>query len=88
MNQKERDQILNNLKEISLSIAALSEAQQKFGEINDDRARNAAALYGAILSMNEKAGSTGDVSVENAGYVLYAFLGGQAKREIHYHDTK
>lgn len=34
--------------------------------------------------MNEKAGADPNDSVKNAGYVLYAYLGGQAKREITY----
>jgi len=52
------------------------------GEITDDRAKNVVALYGALLSMNERAGADTADSVRNAGYVVYAYLGGQAKREI------
>ena len=42
------------------------------------------ALYGALLSMNERAGAEPADAVRNAGYVVYAYLGGQAKREITY----
>ena len=48
--------------------------------------KNIIALYAALLSMNRKAGSSGPDSVINAGYILYAYLGGQAKREISYND--
>ena len=34
--------------------------------------------------MSEKAGADATEAVGNAGYVLYAYLGGQAKREITY----
>ena len=56
------------------------------GEITDDRAKNVVALYGALLSMNERAGADAADSVRNAGYVVYAYLGGQAKREIMYYQ--
>ena len=54
------------------------------GEITDDRAKNVVALYGALLSMNERAGADAADSVRNAGYVVYTYLGGPAKREITY----
>lgn len=34
--------------------------------------------------MNERAGAKGADAVNNAGYVTYTYLGGQAKRDIHY----
>jgi hypothetical protein len=34
--------------------------------------------------MNEHAGADANDSVRNTGYVVYAYLGGQAKREITY----
>ena len=54
------------------------------GEITDDRAKNVVVLYGALLSINERAGADATDSVRNAGYVVYAYLGGQTKREITY----
>ena len=57
---------------------------KEHGSITDDRAKNVVALYGALLSMNERAGADPADAVRNAGYVVYAYLGGQAKREITY----
>ena len=47
-----------------------------------------AAIYGALLSMNERSGATGPEAVTNASYVAYAYLGGQAKRETRYNSDR
>ncbi len=72
------------ISQVSSTIQSVIEAQEKYGEIKEDEARNAIALYGALLAMNERVGASGADSVKNAGYILYAYLGGQAKREISY----
>ncbi len=69
---------------VSDNILAITEAQNDFGEITDEKAKNVIALYSAILSMNEKRGADPTEAVRNASFVLYAYLGGQAKREINY----
>lgn len=83
----EYNQLLSDMKQVSKVILGISEAQNEFGSISDERAKNVLALYGALLAMNEKIGCSGKISVENAGYIIYAFLGGQAKREISYHNS-
>jgi 3-phosphoglycerate kinase len=56
----------------------------KNGVITDEKARNVVALYAALLTMGEKAGADAEDAVRNAGYVVYAYLGGQARRDITY----
>lgn len=63
---------------------AITEPQNEHRIITDDRAKNIVALYGALLSMNERTGAESANSARNAGYVVYTCLGGQAKREITY----
>lgn len=82
--RKEYDDLSAKVKQISDNILAVIDAQKEYGSITEDKARNAIALYSALLSMNKKAGAPGDEVVRNAGYVMYAYLGGQAKREITY----
>jgi hypothetical protein len=65
-------------------IAVITEAQREHGAITDEKARNVVALYAALIGMSEKAGADATEAVRNAGYVLYAYLGGEAKREITY----
>lgn len=74
----------HSIEQVSSAILAVQEAQINFGAITDERAKNVVALYAALLSMNQKAGASPSESVTNAGYTMYAFLGGQAKREISY----
>ena len=80
----EYEDLLQKISAISDTLLAINESQKEHGEITDDRAKNVVALYGALLSMNERAGADAADSVRNAGYVVYAYLGGQAKREITY----
>ena len=70
------------MQEVSDLLLAVKDAQSEYGAIGDEKAKNVVALYGALLSMNEKAGADASESVRNAGYIVYAYLGGQAKREI------
>ena len=63
---------------------AVIDAQKECGVVSDEKARNVVALYAALLGMNARAGAPGIDAVKNAGYVMYAYLGGQAKREISY----
>ena len=76
--------LLQKMNNISDTILAITEAQDTHGAITDEKAKNVVALYAALLAMNEKAGADGIDSVRNAGYATYAYLGGQAKREITY----
>lgn len=72
------------ISEVSDTLLAILDAEKEHGEITDDRAKNIVALYGALLAMNNQTGAEPSESVRNAGYVVYAYLGGQAKREITY----
>lgn len=80
----EYDGLMRQFHELSETLLSVAEAQKEHGSITDDRAKNVVALYGALLSMNERAGAEPADAVRNAGYVVYAYLGGQAKREITY----
>ena len=74
------------MQNISDAILGIREAQDQYGEITDDKAKNVLALYAALLSMNQKAGASPSESITNAGYTMYAFLGGQARRQTNYQD--
>ncbi len=86
LNALRRDyyDLVQKMKGVSDTITAVVEAQKEYGAVDDDKAKNVIALYGALLEMNERAGANGSESVKNAGYVLYAYLGGQAKRDVNY----
>ncbi len=84
MLDDEYHKLVRKMKEMSDTITAIAEAREKYGEVTDEKAKNVIALYGSLLEMNEKAGADGNDSVRNAGYVLYAYLGGQAKRDVNY----
>lgn len=82
--RKEYDDLTVKIKQFSDNVLAAIEAQKEFGSITDEKARNSIALYSALLGMNQRAGADGAEAVRNAGYVMYAYLGGQARRDITY----
>lgn len=66
------------------TILEIRKAQIEYGSITDNRAQNALALYASLMAINQKVGVMPEQSSESVGYILYAYLGGQAKREITY----
>lgn len=80
----EYNDLKGRLDSLSSTLLAVSEAQEQHGAVTDERARNIIALYGALLAMSQKAGADAEDAVKNASYVLYAYLGGQARRDITY----
>lgn len=82
--RNEYNDLTVKIKQLSDNVLAAIEAQKEFGSITDEKARNAVALYSALLGMNQRAGADGTEAVRNAGYVMYAYLGGQARRDITY----
>ncbi len=73
------DDVVRQMQEVTGTLQGLKEAQEQYGEITDDRARNAIALYLALISVAKKAGADGEDAVENAGYILYAYFGGMPR---------
>jgi hypothetical protein len=86
--KKEYKDIQEKIGSMSDIVTAINNAQEEYGSFTDDRARNALALYAALLNMNAKAGASSDDCVRNAGYIVYAYLGGQAKREVSYSESR
>ena len=82
--KKDYTDLKHKVEGLSDTLLAISEAQKEHGVITDEKARNVVALYAALLTMGEKAGAVAEDAVRNAGYVVYAYLGGQARRDITY----
>ena len=73
-------ELRSTIAEYSDTLTAIVEAKEKYGQITDERAIQAIALYGALLRINEAKGVEGDESAKSAGYIVYAYLGGQARQ--------
>ena len=86
--QQDYYSLLEKMKSVSDTILSITEAQNEYGTVTDNKAKTVLALYAALLSMNEKAGAEGAEAVRNASYVVYAYLGGQARRQITYTDNQ
>lgn len=82
--QQDYANLKNDIDNISQVLLSVKDAQAAYGSVSEDKAKEIIALYGALLSMNQKAGIDPSESVRNAGYIVYAYLGGQAKRDVSY----
>ena len=77
-------ELAGKLQGISELLLAVKDAQEEYGTISDEKARTVLALYAALLSLHKKEGANVENAVQNVGYVMYAFLGGQARRDVDY----
>lgn len=69
------------IKNVSDTILAISKAQDEYGTVTDEKARTVVALYGALCSMNAAKKVDPDISAQSVGYIVYAYLGGEARKE-------
>lgn len=83
------DEMVKEMKSVSSVIKDVSDAQKDYGTVTDERAKNALALYCSIVSAscalkkdNNPFRDALDFNeiVKSAGYITYAYLGGQARR--------
>lgn len=79
--RRDYEELKSRINGISNAILAIQTAQEQYGDITDEKAKNVLALYAALLTMNEKHGVSATVSAESAGYIMYAYLDGQARRD-------
>ena len=80
--------IKRELDKVAGILIDIDKAQKEFGIITDEKAKNAISLYSALINISTRAGATGTDAVTNAGYVTYAYLGGQARRNSEYSRTE
>ena len=78
------DEYKRRIENLSDAVLTIKEAQDNYGTLSDEKAKTVLALYSSLLSLNMKAGADPSESVKDAGYIMYAYLGGQAKRDITY----
>ena len=88
MLMKDYADLKQKITGLSDNLLAITEAQRDYGTIVDEKAKTVLALYAALIGLNEKAGASGDEAVRNAGYIVYAYLGGQAKRDYNGADER
>lgn len=86
--QQEYWALSKKMQDACEGLAGIIEAQNDYGAVTTEKAKEVIALYGALLSMGERKGTTGNDVVNAASYIVYAFLDGQAKREITYMEPK
>lgn len=70
--------IERELREFRNVLLEASKAEQDYGEALSEKRREVTALYGSLLQM----GGDSEQALKNAGYIVYAYLGGQAREAI------
>ena len=86
--RKDYIELKRRIEGISDTLLSITQAQEQYGTVTDPKAQNIVALYGALVTMNEKKGVPAAESVASIGYIIYAYLGGQAKRDVSYNPVE
>ena len=86
--RKDYYEMKKRIEGVSDTLLAITQAQEQYGTVTDPKAQNIIALYGALMTMNEKKGVPAADSAASIGYIMYAYLGGQAKRDVNYNPIE
>lgn len=86
--KQEYSEIMKKINDVAGILIDVEKAQKEFGTITDEKAKNTIALYASLISAGTGAGATATDAVTNAGYVTYAYLGGQARRTNAYNKSE
>ncbi len=71
--------VVKRIDEVSGLMKSVVEAQNEYGQITDEKARTVVALTATLLKMFNDSGADEDKSATNVSYIVYAFLGGEAR---------
>lgn len=82
--QRDYEQLAKKINSASSVIDAIKESQDDYGTVGSDKGKDLLSLYAALMSLNQKMRIDPNESAKQVGYMMYAYLGGQAKREITY----
>jgi len=66
--------MVSTIENAAGTIKAIAEAQNEYGTVCDERAKNAVSLYGTIVHIGKQAGANPSNAVLQAGYIVYAYL--------------
>lgn len=76
-----------NISKISKTLTAVLSAEEKYGDVMKDDSKDLIATFACLLDMCLSKNVSPTAAVDDISYILYAKLGGQAKREIVYPET-
>lgn len=82
--QRDYEQLEEKIRSVSSVVDAIKETQDDYGAVGSDKGKDLLSLYAALMSLNQKMRIDPNESAKQVGYMMYAYLGGQAKREITY----
>ena len=86
--RKDYYDLKKRIEGVSNMLLSITQAQEQYGAVTDPKAQNIVALYGVLMTMNEKKGVPAADSATSIGYIMYAYLGGQAKRDVNYNPIE
>lgn len=76
----EYHRVKEEIKAVGNAVEAIIAAENEYGKVEDSKAKDAIAVYAALLKMNDAIDdASGDQKIRGASYVVYALLGGEAR---------
>ena len=83
---KEKEKAVSNLddaiKRKKDEFGSIIEIEKEYDGVLSQKAKEVVAMYNALINIGDKKNADPDISVRNAGFVMYAYLGGKAKAII------
>ena len=80
------DEAESRLERTNRDLLEIKKTEEEYGEITDERAKTAISLFAAIINISKGRNADINNAVNSAGYIVYAYLGGQGKRDDENHE--
>ena len=79
---KALEEQFESFKEMLGPIESAVDAMDEYGTITEEKAKNALSFFAAIARIGKDLKCDPNECMRSAGYIVYAYLGGQATRNI------
>ena len=63
-------------------VLAIKDAEDKYGKVESEKARETLALFGGLMSIVDKTSADSKSKLECASYVMWAHLGGKSRGSV------
>lgn len=70
------------IQSMSDYVLAVKDAENKYGKVESDKAKEVLALFGSLMSIVDKTKTDDKYKLECISYVMWAYLGGKSRGNV------
>ena len=86
--REESESLATEIDNRKSELKELIDFKKEMDDVLSPRAKEAVVLYQTLVGIGNKKNADPDVSVRNAGFIVYAYLGGKARTIINADDAE